>query len=342
MVVAKEQTEKLSITVIMPVYNADHFLPLALPPLIEMQERGEIEEVLVVDDHSTDNSAACAKDMGAKVMKSPDRAGPGRARNLGAKEARGEILWFVDADVIAHGNGAERIRAAFQDPEAVAVFGSYDDAPPAKNFASQYKNLVHHYYHQLGKKEASTFWAGCGAVRKSAFLEIGGFDVERYKRPSIEDIELGYRLRAHGGRILLVRDLKGTHLKYWTVKDMIFTDVFRRALPWSRLMLTQVGMTDDLNVSKSERLRAALAGFLVLSLLAPIVLPGFAWLPLAFFAGAIAVNWRLFDFMRGRKGVAFAILALLFHQVYYLYSTAAFVWCWLEARVLKMGQPAAA
>lgn len=342
MVSKTKSADKSTITVIMPVFNADHFLPLALPPLVEMKARGEIVEVLVVDDHSTDRSAACAEELGARVITSPDRAGPGRARNLGAKEAKGEILWFVDADVIAHADGAERIREAFEDAEAVAVFGSYDDAPPAKNFASQYKNLVHHYYHQLGKREASTFWAGCGAVRKAAFLEVGGFDIKRYKRPSIEDIELGYRLRAKGGRILLVHDLKGTHLKHWTVRDMVFTDVFCRALPWARLMLTQVGMTDDLNVSKTERMRAALAGLLVLSFAPALFLPGWAWLPPAFIAAVTAANWRLFDFMRGRKGLAFAFLALLFHQVYYLYSTAAFVWCWLEARLTGAGRPVAA
>lgn len=334
--------DRADITVIMPVFNADHFLPLALPPLVEMQARGEILEVLVVDDHSTDRSAACAADLGARVITSPDRAGPGRARNLGAKEARGEILWFVDADVIAHDDGAKRIREAFQDPEAVAVFGSYDDAPPAKNFASQYKNLVHHYYHQLGKREASTFWAGCGAVRKQAFLEIGGFDIERYKRPSIEDIELGYRLRANGGRILLVHELKGTHLKNWTVRDVIFTDVFRRALPWARLMLTRAGLTDDLNVSKTERLRAGLAGLLVLSIVLALAVQGLVWLPLVLVGSAVAANWQLFDFMRGRKGASFAFLALMFHQVYYLYSSAAFVWCWLEARLTGTGRPAAA
>ena len=69
-----------------------------------------------------------------------------------------------------------------------------------KIFLSQYKNLVHHFYHHRGKREASTFWSGCGAVRKQAFLDAGGFDVERYTRPSIEDIELGYRLIKAGGK----------------------------------------------------------------------------------------------------------------------------------------------
>jgi glycosyltransferase involved in cell wall biosynthesis len=332
----------MTISVVMPVYNASHYLRLALPPLVEMAARGEVLEVIVVDDGSTDDSAAVAAGLGARVIPAPCRGGPGAARNLAAGQAKGEILWLVDADVIAHTDGAEKIRAAFEDPSVVAVFGSYDDTPPAENFASQYKNLVHHYYHQKGQREASTFWAGCGALRKREFLEVGGFDVERYTRPSIEDIELGYRLRALGKRILLLHDLKGTHLKVWTVRDVIFTDVFRRAIPWARLMLNEVGLTDDLNVSTAERLRAALAGVFVLGIAAAVAEPSVWWLPLAILAGAIGFNWDFFQFLRRRKGVGFALLGILFHQLYYLYGTAAFAWCWIESRVGRARRPAAA
>lgn len=332
----------MTISVVMPVYNASHYLRLSLPPLVEMAVRGEVLEVIVVDDGSTDDSAAVATGLGARVIHMPRRGGPGAARNLAADQAQGDILWLVDADVVVHTDGAERIRTAFEDPSVIAVFGSYDDAPPAKNFASQYKNLVHHYYHQKGQREASTFWAGCGALRKREFLAVGGFDVARYTRPSIEDIELGYRLRALGKRILLLHELKGTHLKVWTVRDVIFTDVFRRAIPWARLMLNEVGLTDDLNVSTAERLRAALAGVFVLAIVAAVAEPSARWLPLAVLAGAIACNWDFFRFLRRRKGFGFALLGILFHQIYYLYGAGAFVWCWLESRLGRVRRPAAA
>ena len=80
-------------------------------------------------------------------------------------------------------------------PEIAAVFGSYDDEPAEVNFISQYRNMFHHFHHQHSDMEAFTFWAGCGAIKKSIFDEIGGFDQKRYTKPSIEDIELGYRIR---------------------------------------------------------------------------------------------------------------------------------------------------
>ncbi|MBI3529605.1 MAG: glycosyltransferase [Betaproteobacteria bacterium] len=329
-------SESPKISVIMPVYNGRAFIAHSLPPLIDMLRRGELVEVIVVDDTSTDDTAVMASGMGARVMPSGGRLGPGGARNQAAAQARGDILWFVDADVVVHDDAARELQRAVAEPGVTAVFGSYDDQPPAKNFLSQYKNLVHHFYHHRGRGEASTFWAGCGAVRKEAFLAIGGFDVVRYTRPSIEDIELGYRLRAAGGRILLWPALQGTHLKVWRFLNLIHTEVFCRAVPWSRLMLSQTGLVNDLNVGTAERLRAVVAGIFFAGSAASLhpAVPG--WVALALFGAIALANGSLLRLFYRRKGPLFALGGLLFHQVYYLYSSAAFAWCWLEHRINKM------
>ena len=298
-----------------------------------MKHAGEISEIIVVDDQSTDDTATVAERLGARVLTNPERGGPGAARNFAARHAVGEIIWLVDADVIAHRDGAAHIRAAFADDDVHAVFGSYDDSPDGQSWISKYKNLMHRFYHHGAKREASTFWAGCGAVRKSAFLAVGGFDVVTYKVPSIEDIELGYRIRAVGGRILLLPDLQGKHLKVWTVRNAIHTDIFKRAIPWARLMINREGITNDLNTSTEERMKAGIAGLLLLSLLAvPFNLS--LWpVPLGLLAIAFALNWKMFGFLSERGGVPFAIAGLLFHQVYYVYSASAFVWCLIESKL---------
>jgi len=190
---------------------------------------------------------------------------------LGARYAQGGILWFVDADVVARSDAVQHIRRALVDQDYVAVFGSYDDAPPARNFLSQYKNLVHHYYHQNGRSEASTFWAGCGAVRKSAFLSAGGFDALHYPRSSIEDIELGYRLRA-GGRIRLAAELQGTHLKVWTLRGLLTTELRDRALPWAFLLLRRGHTGNELNIAVTERIRALIACIFGVSIVSSAIL----------------------------------------------------------------------
>jgi glycosyltransferase involved in cell wall biosynthesis len=331
--------EKPVISVIMPVYNGRDFIVQSLPPLVAMLERGEVIEVIVVDDSSTDDTAQVAAQLGARVIPSGGRLGPGAARNMAAHQAQGNVLWFVDADVIVHDDAVHHINEGFAEPGVVAVFGSYDDRPPAQNFLSQYKNLVHHFYHHRGRREASTFWSGCGAVYREAFIEAGGFDVERYRRPSIEDIELGYRLRQAGGHIVLIPDFQSTHLKVWRFLNLLHTEIFCRAIPWSRLMLEQPAMTDDLNVSTMERLRAGLAGTFLLIILATLagLLPWWC-VPLSLGATALA-NSKLVALFWRRKGLLFALAGLLFHQLYYLYSSAAFVYSWLEWKLLRRSTP---
>ena len=134
------------------------------------------------------------------------------------EDAKGDVVVFVDADVLPHADAFTTDPGAFEaDPALTAVFGSYDDAPAEPGIVSQFRNLLHHHVHQQGAGEATTFWAGLGAVRADAFRAEGGFDAERYPLPSVEDIDLGTRLVADGGRILLDPLLQGTHLKRWTL-----------------------------------------------------------------------------------------------------------------------------
>lgn len=332
-------TAAASVSVIMPVYNASAYLEHSLPPLLEMLREREIRELVVVDDASTDDTAQLATRLGAQVVPSGGRLGPGGARNLAAGLASGDILWFVDADVAVERGALAKLLAGFADPGVVAVFGAYDDHPPAQNFLSQYKNLVHHYYHTRAPREASTFWTGNGAVRKTAFAAVGGFAAGM---KCVEDIELGYRLRDAGGRILLLPELTGTHLKEWRLLNLLCTEIFCRALPWSRLILTRPGRHDDLNITWEERLRAGLAGLTGIAL-AGAAAGQLAWWPAAAAALAVAgVNRQLFAFFRRRKGSGFALRAVLFHQLYYLYSSAAFVCSWIEVRLLRRHRPAAA
>ena len=323
-----------SISVVMPAYNASGLLPRVLAPLMEMLARGEVSEVIVVDDQSPDTTAEVAQSLGARVLTTPKNGGPGAARNLAAEHAIGDILWFVDSDVIAWPDGAEKVRAAMSEEGVAAVFGSYDSTPAGTQWFSRYKNLMHRFYHQNAGREAATFWAGCGAVRADIFRKIGGFDIETYRVPSIEDIELGYRIRSAGGRIIVDPTLLGKHLKVWSPKNAIFTDIFRRALPWSRLMISREGVADDLNTSRAERVKAGVAGLFLLSVLALPFYPGVWPVTAGLAILAVLANLRLAKFFYANGGLLFAAGSLLYHQLYYVYSAAAFSWCLFEYHIL--------
>lgn len=323
-----------TISVVMPAFRAEHLMPRVLAPLMAMLARGEVAEVIVVDDQSPDKTADVARALGARVLTTPQNGGPGLARNLAADHAIGDVLWFVDSDVIAWEDGAAKVAAAFTDADVGAVFGSYDDSPDGTPWFSRYKNLMHRFYHQKGKRDAATFWAGCGAIRKDVFLKIGGFDVETYRVPSIEDIEIGYRIRRAGARIVLDPTLLGKHLKVWTPKNAVFTDIFRRALPWSRLMIAREGVANDLNTSNAEKLKAVVAGLLLLSIVGLPLLPHLWPVTVVLAFAAFLLSYELFAFMRANGGTWFALKALGWHQFYYVYSAAAFAWCLFEYHVL--------
>ena len=328
------QPNRQTISVIMPAYKAAGLLPRVLAPLIAMRDAGEIDEIIVVDDVSPDDTAAVARQLGADVLVMPKNGGPGAARNLAATVAKGDILWLVDSDVIAWPGGGNLIREAFAEPGVAAVFGSYDSTPAGTPWFSRYKNLTHRFYHQHANREATTFWAGCGAISAEMYRKVGGFDVETYKVPSIEDIELGYRIKHAGGRILVLPELQGKHLKVWTIKNAIHTDLFRRALPWSRLMISREGVADDLNTSRLERVKAVVAGLFLLSLLALPFAPGIWPATLVLTLVALGLNWAFARFLMQNGGMGFAAASLLYHQVYYVYSAGAFAWCLFEYHVL--------
>jgi hypothetical protein len=241
------------------------------------------------------------------------------------------VVLFVDADCVAHRDVVERVRAAFTaDPSLVALTGSYDDAPPAPGFFSQYMNLRHHHTHQHARRDDSTFWAGCGAVRRAAFLAAGGFDAARYTTPQIEDIELGLRLRRAGARLRLDPELQVTHLKRWTLSSVLRTDLYDRALPWSELILEDGVLPSDLNLRRSQRAAAVLAAPALLAVVALPLSAGKGWwwavaAAIATLVAALAANRDLVGFFAARRGILFALGAWLFHQVHLLVAAGAFV-----------------
>ncbi len=268
-----------SITLVIPVYNGESHIGKCLERVA--LSTAQPDEIIVVDDCSSDRSAAIAEAAGARVLRTPERSGPARARNLAAAEARAEIIFFIDSDVLVSADTIARVGGAFaRDAELDALIGSYDDSPDSPDFLSQYKNLMHHFVHQHGHREACTFWSGCGAIRREVFQQHGGFD-ESYQRPAVEDIELGYRLTMAACKVMLDPEIQVKHLKHWTFWGLLKTDIFDRGIPWTELILRDRHMPNDLNVQLSQRVSVALSFVLcALALAAAIYWGGLFLTPL--------------------------------------------------------------
>lgn len=309
------------LSVVIPVHNGGPHFERCLRGLRDSSWTDY--QLIVIDDGSTDGSAALAERFGATVTRHDSPRGPAAARNTGAQLADAPIVFFLDADVAVHRDTIGRIMDHFQDdPTLAALFGSYDDRPSAPGVVSQYRNLLHHFVHQAGVfagdvRPANTFWTGCGAIRRELFLDLGGFDPLLYRRPAIEDIELGYRLVRAGYRVVLARNVQATHLKQWGLLQVLRTDVFQRGVPWMLLLMRTKVDQRDLNVSPGQRLCVLTTGLGWIGLASCFRWPIAALLFVINLVAIAGFNRDFYRFLTRTKGPLFALASFPLHYLYF-------------------------
>jgi len=285
----------------------------------------EPAEVIVVADGAVEDARAVALAGDARFLPIAGPRGPAVARARGAAAASGELLVFVDADVSVREHALARLTSLFViDPALGAAFGAYDDEPTDQGFFSQCRNLAHSFIHQRSRREAHTFWAGLGAVRKSVFDAVGGFD-ERFTHPSVEDIDLGYRIRQAGFRIVLDPEAQGTHLKHWTLWASVVSDIRDRGVPWTQLLNRYHAMRNDLNLAVHYRWAIVLTYALVLCLVGALVQPVLLLPVLPLVAALWWSDRPYYRFFVRRRGLGFALAWFPFHILHHFCNGVSFV-----------------
>ena len=331
------------LSVVMPVHQGSGVLPQSLRALVASDLPRHEWELIVVDDVSTDNSILLAAQYADVVVRLAGKPrGPAYARNRGFEASRGEILVFIDSDVCVHPETLGRFAAAFRgNLDIASIFGSYDASPPGAGVVSQFRNLMHHYVHTCNPGEAETFWAGCGAVRADVFADVGMFDEWHYSRPQIEDIELGRRLRLQGHRIVLDPAIQCTHLKRWTLSNMLSTDLKHRGTAWMWLLLKEGASASggSLNLRVVEKLCTALVGAAGVALAAALVMRNVLPLVIALlaFMGVVVLQRRFYDYLRRQRGIVFALQAIPIHILCYVVNGVSVFSGWLMHKLF--GEP---
>jgi len=315
-----DKPQAAGIAVIIPARNAAATLPRCLSAMLA--QVSDDDEVIVVDDYSTDDTAEVAARFNVKVSRQPRHLGISAARNRGAELTHAPLLFFYDSDVVLAPGALARARAVMMRPEVGALIGSYDDDPDAPTTISRFKNLAHHHFHQRSRTEATSFWGGCGLVRRDLFVAAGGFDNDQRE---IEDVELGYRMIARGVRIVLDPEFQVKHLKKWTLRSLVATDVFLRAIPWTLLWLEHRRIPRDLNFAADQRIAAIVAVALVIA--TPVAIFRYQAVPIValLLIAAFWLNRDLYSLFFRRGGLWFAAKGFLLQQFYYLYSLFSLV-----------------
>lgn len=304
----------MRISVIIPTYNGAATLRQCLEAVFRSEHADY--EVIVVDDCSTDGTSRIAAEFPCRVICHDVNRGAAVAKNTGAGAALGNVVFFIDSDVIIRPDTLSLVAENLQDPTVDAVVGLLDKAMPYPEFASQFKNLWMHYTYARLPEFVGVFYTSAAAARKSVFQALGGFD-PHYTGPSVtEDIELGMRLLSAGYRVRLDKRLQVVHLKRYTLRSLIRTDIARAA-----------GLTKTLIRNKLERTGrkyyASVPWFFQLSVpVSALMLLGLALIPAwpsvagAVAAGALATIWALnapfLVFLGRARGIRFFVQSAAF------------------------------
>lgn len=190
----------MKITVIIPAYNEEQYLPKTLQSLNELDRKPD--HVLVIDGGSTDNTAQIARELGAQALTVAHK-GIGYARQMGLEAAKTDVVAYTDADTIQPKNWLSIIEEELAKPGVSCVFGTFrvpDGWWPYRLYINVFQPVLNQLYFWIGIPMAPgqniAFWRKKG-------LDVGGFPID-YK--ICEDIEMARRLKS-AGKLSLRQDL---------------------------------------------------------------------------------------------------------------------------------------
>jgi glycosyltransferase involved in cell wall biosynthesis len=308
---------KPRLSVVMPVYNAEGTLAECLTRLYK-SAFGDFE-VVIVDDGSTDGSRAIASSFPVRIVPTDGRVGPAAARNLGARVAEGDVIFFIDSDVMVQPDTLARVAARFERGDVEGIVGVQSAAMRHRDLVSQYKNLWMRWTYVRQTGDVPLFYTTAAAIRREAFLGAGGFD-QGYATPNVEDTAFGQKLARLGIRVRVEPELEVEHVKRYSLSGLLRTD-YMRAVSLTRLKLRERGdlTRNNTSVPGSYMASVPLAGLgaLVLVLGVMLGLPLLGAVGGLALAGVTALNAGFLAAIRDTEGAirAVAVIPLLWLEL---------------------------
>jgi glycosyltransferase involved in cell wall biosynthesis len=183
-------------SVIIPARNAGATLGACLTALAASDGDVVLHEMIVVDDGSTDDTAAVAAAAGVRVLAGPARV-PAAARNAGVRVASGDPIVFIDADCAPEPGCLAALLAPFADASVAGVRGSYTTRQRAIVARFVQLEMDEKQARMAASPSVAVMDTACVAYRRAVFLTSGGFD-ERFPHAAVEDTDLSFRIAARG------------------------------------------------------------------------------------------------------------------------------------------------
>lgn len=306
------------ISIIIPNYNAGTTIGKCLEAAVASNYKHF--EVIVVDDCSADNSVRIIKEYPCKLIQLKEHSGVSKARNIGAKNSKGEILFFIDADCILQANALSLANKTMQDPNIKITGGTYTRMPYDRDFFSTFQSIFINYF-ETKKEEPDYVAAHLMAIDSGVFKESGGFLEDSFigVTASIEDVEFCHRLKEAGYRLYMNPEILVQHIFNFSFLSSL-SNAAKRSMFWVMYSINNRDLLADSGCASVElKLNG---GFWFLSVLLILLcfflkntaflvpIPVFLALNLFFNRGIIKAFYRT-------KGLIFTFAAVLYYTTLY-------------------------
>jgi len=299
----------LKLSVIIPVFNSEKTITACLGA-ISLSSNKPLE-VLVVNDGSTDQSRELAAKFKCKIVDLDKNQGRANARNVGASQATGDVLIFIDADIVIPPDALIKVMEIFRSKENVMVVNGILAAEVGGlNFCSDYKNLYMNYNFKSMPDHVDFIFSSFVAIKKEFFLPF-----KDYK--ATDDTELGMRMaQTHNKKIFLAKDIEVSHLKLYTFFGLLQND-FKVARDWAALLLQNRSIKNIVaekrfaHASFNQLLSLFFVGIVVLSLAATPFIPHTGVLAcLVSVLLAVGIRTDYFRFIYQKRGLVFLLRSI--------------------------------
>jgi glycosyltransferase involved in cell wall biosynthesis len=302
------------ISVIIPNYNGGRTIGKCLEALFA-SSYGDFEAV-VVDDCSSDGSREIIARFPCRLIPLGQRSGAARARNIGARNSAGEVLFFIDADCIVQHDTLSRVDRAVGQDSRVVVGGTYTGIPFDDRFFSTFQSVFIHYS-ETRTPHPDYVASHAMAMRRELFEKSGGFPEEFM--PIIEDVEVSHRLRRSGSSLKMDASILVRHIFGFTLLKSL-KNAFRKSMYWTAYSLKNRDLLADSGTASVELKVNVFSFFSVLFIVLlsfflrrPYLLAGVP----PIFVLNLYTSRRLLIALGQAKGLSFLLPAALYYMAVY-------------------------
>ena len=322
--------EKQSLSIIIPNRNGGRTIGACLDAIYAIND--DCSEVVVVDDCSEDGSPGLIRKFPCRLVQLTKHSGAGTARNAGAMNATGGILFFIDADCILEEDTLDRVRQELGGrPGNTVLGGTYSPTPYDGGFYSRFQAAFINYSETKDPAHPDYLATHALAIHAETFRKTGGFR-ENFL-PILEDVEFSHRLRRAGYRLVMDPDCRVRHIFNFTLLRSLRNAV-RKTRYWVLYSLMNRDLFADSGAASKEIKINGVAWMASAALAAVWFLTGQRWtlmvLPVLWGAN-LFFQVRLFRAFIKAGGNAFAVMASLYYCLIY----PAAVWAGAISGVMR-------